>query len=182
MECYPWVVDAVTETTIIVAWVRNCCRISLFLALSKSFPNSLTVITYSNCPTTKDSNSGNLFEYLSLVNLCIVAEKYENYRYIVIVNITIYIIHALQIKNPMQTVSLPISLSMSTAILLASTINWYSGSDSTGPTMSADFLGTLLCFSICAMTFCSCSESRNLANSRTEDTLISVIRKQIIYV
>ena len=72
---YPCVVDAVTETTMMVAWVRNCCNVSLFFALSKSFPNSLTVITYSKGPTTKDSNSGNRLEYLSLVNLCMVAEN-----------------------------------------------------------------------------------------------------------
>jgi hypothetical protein len=71
---YPCVVEAVTETTIIVACVRNCCRISLFLALSKSLPNSLTVIKYSKCSTTRDSSSGNLFEYLLVVNRCIVAE------------------------------------------------------------------------------------------------------------
>lgn len=77
---YPCVVEAVTETTIIVAWDKNCCKISLFFALSKSFSSSRTVITYSNGPTTRDSNSGNLFEYLSRTNLWIVAVNHKNYK------------------------------------------------------------------------------------------------------
>lgn len=72
---YPWVVDAVTETTIIVAWVRNVGSTSLFFDCSRVLPSSLTVCTYSNGPTTKDSNSGNRFEYLSRTNLCIITEN-----------------------------------------------------------------------------------------------------------
>lgn len=75
VNIYPWVVDAVTETTIIVAWVRNVGSTSLFLDCSRVFPSSLTVCTYSNGPTTKDSNSGKRFEYLSRTNLCIITEK-----------------------------------------------------------------------------------------------------------
>lgn len=58
---YPCVVEAVTDTTIIVACVKNCCNVSLFFAWSKSFPSSLTVQTYSKGETTSESNSGNLF-------------------------------------------------------------------------------------------------------------------------
>lgn len=37
---YPWVVEAVTLTTMMVALVRICCRFSLFLHLSRLLPSS----------------------------------------------------------------------------------------------------------------------------------------------
>lgn len=37
---HPCVVEAVTLTTIIVALVRICCSVSLFLHFSRLFPNS----------------------------------------------------------------------------------------------------------------------------------------------
>lgn len=37
---HPWVVEAVTLTTMMVALVRICCRFSLFLHLSRLLPSS----------------------------------------------------------------------------------------------------------------------------------------------
>lgn len=66
---YPCVVDAVTETIIMVACVRICDNRSLFLICSKSLPNSLTAFKYSISPTISESSSGKRFWYLFLVNL-----------------------------------------------------------------------------------------------------------------
>lgn len=82
---YPCVVEAVTDTIIIVACVRKLCRVSLFLALSKSLPNSFTVRMYSNGVMMSDSSSGNLFWYLSRTNLWIIAGKW-NYLFKVTYN------------------------------------------------------------------------------------------------
>lgn len=79
---HPWVVEAVTDTTMMVAWVRYCCNASLFLALSKSLPSSRTVIMYSCGCITSDSNSGNLFEYLSLTNRWIRTGRKNIYKLI----------------------------------------------------------------------------------------------------
>ena len=56
----PWVVEAVTDTTMMVAWVRYCAIVSLLLTLSSWLPSSLAVIRYSSGWITKLSNSGNL--------------------------------------------------------------------------------------------------------------------------
>lgn len=40
LATYPWVVEAVTLTTMMVALVRICCRFSLFLHLSRLLPSS----------------------------------------------------------------------------------------------------------------------------------------------
>ncbi|CAB0000457.1 unnamed protein product, partial [Nesidiocoris tenuis] len=58
-----------------VACVRNCWSTSLFFAWAKSLPTSLTVRRYSSASTTRDSNSGNLFEYLSRTNRWITTEN-----------------------------------------------------------------------------------------------------------
>ena len=39
-RAHPWVVEAVTLTTMMVALVRICCRFSLFLHLSRLLPSS----------------------------------------------------------------------------------------------------------------------------------------------
>lgn len=70
---YPWVVEAVTETIIMVACVKICCNFSLFLICSKSLPSSLIVIIYSISPQINESNSGNRFWYLFFVNLWMIA-------------------------------------------------------------------------------------------------------------
>lgn len=80
---------------------------------------------------------------------------------------------------------LHISLSMSAAMLFASTINWYSGSDSTLPIISWDFLGRAMYSSIFRRIVFSRSESCNLHTSRIDDTYPKLnatikIRKRII--
>lgn len=58
-----------------VACVRICCRFSLFLICSKSFPSSFAAIKYSNSAGIKESSSGKRFWYLFFVNLCMTATK-----------------------------------------------------------------------------------------------------------
>lgn len=65
---------------------------------------------------------------------------------------------------------LHISLSMSAAMLFASTMSWYSGSDSTLPIISFDFLGHAMYSSIFRKTVLSSSESCSLHTSRIDDT------------
>ncbi len=133
---YPWVVEAVTDTTIMVAAGSTSLRSALVTSNSfcnsyimktkvnlsytnlSSIINTLTVCIYSNGVWTRDSSSGNLLEYLSFMNLWIVA--IHQWKYVSVdFDCKFYLL---------------VSLSISTAILLESTINWYSGSASTGPT------------------------------------------------
>lgn len=72
---YPCVVEAVTETIIMVACVKMACNFSLFFTWSRSLPNSFTAYKYSISPTINESNSGKRFWYFSLENLCIMAKK-----------------------------------------------------------------------------------------------------------
>lgn len=46
---YPWVVEAVTLTTMMVALVRICCRFSLFLHLSRLLPSSCRKKVIEGC-------------------------------------------------------------------------------------------------------------------------------------
>ena len=91
---------------------------------------------------------------------------------------------ALDVQIRKIIVSLPISVSISTAKLLASTINRYSGSDSTGPIISEDFRIALLYLSISDVTLLTSGESLSLANSLTESTFISVnsVKMELIIV
>lgn len=52
----------------------------IYIFYNKNKNNTFTVETYCNGTGTKDSSSGNLLEYLSLINLWMISRKYGSIK------------------------------------------------------------------------------------------------------